>query len=396
MSHQAHIYISYSTVDIETARRLYGELKKAGATPWMDEHDLLPGQNRKLAIRKAIKESDYVITLLSSRSVSQRGFVHKEQKMALDLLDEMPESDIFIIPVRVDDCDMPFSLDELQPTDLFPDFEPGFEKILKGLKAGEAVSRSQGAETGSAPHQDESAQPVEQANGPPSGGSQQRPVSQSAEPPPESPSPASPSGAFRQSPVSSDVSTPPEATGQKMPPWVLKVSIGSALAFLLIMLVLAVFIPHPTTFQIFVFRIVLALAAAAFGATIPGFLKLQLPLPAKGLLHAGGAIVLFVLIFMVNPPELIAPDQTLPPITLQKLSGTILDRSGEPLPDVLVSIPEKSKETRTNKFGLFSFEVEAEKSVTVRIMAMKDGFTTYRKDIPLGTTGFSFAMEETR
>ncbi len=86
--------------------------------------------------------------------------------------------------------------------------------------------------------------------------------------------------------------------------WSTKISIISGLIFILIILILAIFIPNPTSYQIFVFRIILALAAAAFGATIPGFLKLDLPIWKDGLLRAGGAIVIFVIIYMMNPPAM--------------------------------------------------------------------------------------------
>ena len=57
----------------------------------------------------------------------------------------------------------------------------------------------------------------------------------------------------------------------------------------------------PTDFQFFVFRAVLALAAGTLGAIIPGFLNVQF----KGRLRAGGAVALFVLVYMINPPTLI-------------------------------------------------------------------------------------------
>jgi len=101
--------------------------------------------------------------------------------------------------------------------------------------------------------------------------------------------------------------------------WVLKVSVGSALAFLIALMSLAVFIPEPKPFQIFVFRVVLSLAAAGFGATMPGFLKVELPLWKKGLISATGAIALFVVVYKVNPPELIH-QPSLPHIDIAKKS----------------------------------------------------------------------------
>jgi uncharacterized membrane protein len=97
-----------------------------------------------------------------------------------------------------------------------------------------------------------------------------------------------------EKPVSPSVDPLPETTGHRIPAWAFIVSVISALVFIIFLLILAIFIPRPTIFQFFVFRIVLALAAAAFGATIPGFFKIDLPLWGKGTIYAGGAVGLFV------------------------------------------------------------------------------------------------------
>ena len=69
------------------------------------------------------------------------------------------------------------------------------------------------------------------------------------------------------------------------------------------LIAVAVFIPDPTPFQIFVFRVVLAIAVAAFGYAIPGVLHIE----GRWLnlfVRAGGALGLFFLIYVANPPEL--------------------------------------------------------------------------------------------
>jgi tetratricopeptide (TPR) repeat protein len=73
--------------------------------------------------------------------------------------------------------------------------------------------------------------------------------------------------------------------------------------FIAVMLFLAVKIPNPSDFQIFVFRTVLGLAAAGIASLIPGFLQIQI----AGYLYAGGAIAVFYLVYSVNPPALVNP-----------------------------------------------------------------------------------------
>ncbi|MCP4353180.1 MAG: TIR domain-containing protein [Desulfobacterales bacterium] len=128
------VFISYASEDIKTARKLYHDLKEAGVTPWMDEIDLLTGQNRKFEIRQAIKGSSYFLALLSSDSVSKQGYVQKELKMALDILAELPKSKIFILPLRLDDCSpLDEALQEIHWSNLFPDYEKGLNDILRVL-----------------------------------------------------------------------------------------------------------------------------------------------------------------------------------------------------------------------------------------------------------------------
>lgn len=71
------------------------------------------------------------------------------------------------------------------------------------------------------------------------------------------------------------------------------------LGLLLLTVVLAVVLPQPTSFQMFVFRLVAALGAGGIGANIPGVFKLDLPA-----VSAGGALALFGLVWLVNPPKL--------------------------------------------------------------------------------------------
>jgi len=76
------------------------------------------------------------------------------------------------------------------------------------------------------------------------------------------------------------------------------------------MLALGVFIlvkrdtaPVPSA-AMFIFRVVLSLAGAAFGAILPGFLNIETKVAAFAL-SAGGALAIFVVIYRINPPNLI-------------------------------------------------------------------------------------------
>lgn len=78
--------------------------------------------------------------------------------------------------------------------------------------------------------------------------------------------------------------------------------------FIVIMLAISIAIPYPTSFQVFTFRITLALAAAGVVAMLPGFLHFEI----NKFVRASGALAAFVIIYFVNPPDLTIQNKQVP------------------------------------------------------------------------------------
>jgi hypothetical protein len=129
------VFICYAREDLESAKRMFANLKEEGFQPWFDQEGLMPGQRWEIGIEKAIRTSQYFIPLLSSHSVEHTGYVQKEILRALEILERMPPSGIFIIPSRLDNCSPSHpELEKLNRVDMFPDWDAGLQKILKVLK----------------------------------------------------------------------------------------------------------------------------------------------------------------------------------------------------------------------------------------------------------------------
>jgi hypothetical protein len=97
------VFLCHSSADKAAVRDLYKFLKASGFDPWLDEEDLVAGQDWEYEIRKAVRESDVVLVCLSQNSINKSGFIQKELKYALDVADEQPEGVIFIIPLKSGD-----------------------------------------------------------------------------------------------------------------------------------------------------------------------------------------------------------------------------------------------------------------------------------------------------
>ena len=95
------IFLSYALEDLDLAKELYNDLKLYGLNVWLDTESLLPGDKWE-----AIKKCNYFIVLLSSRSMNKWGFVQKDLKATLEMLDLFINSKRFILPVRLEDCEI--------------------------------------------------------------------------------------------------------------------------------------------------------------------------------------------------------------------------------------------------------------------------------------------------
>jgi hypothetical protein len=137
----AQVFVAYAKEDRPAAQRLYGELSAAGFSPWMDVAHLLPGQNWPRAIESAIETSDFFIACFSENAVGKRGGFQAEIRYALDCARRVPLDEIYLIPVRLDDCRVPCRIhNELQYVDLFPDWTRGVRRLI-GMLQREAQRR---------------------------------------------------------------------------------------------------------------------------------------------------------------------------------------------------------------------------------------------------------------
>lgn len=144
----SRIFLAHAREDKARIRELYAELEAKGFEPWLDEEDLRAGQVWKTEIPKAIQEAGVFVACLSSYSVEKIGYVQNEFRLALSAFGERPPGAIFLVPVRLDDCEVPdlqipdrgLSLRDFHWIDLW---QPGgLDKLIRDLE--HALGRSTG------------------------------------------------------------------------------------------------------------------------------------------------------------------------------------------------------------------------------------------------------------
>jgi formylglycine-generating enzyme required for sulfatase activity len=146
MTASSRIFVAHASEDKPAVRQLYRELVTRGFEPWLDSEDLLPGQAWKLEIPKAIRGAQVFLACLSSRSVAKVGYVQNEFRLALAAFGQRPPGSIYLIPARLDECEVPdlqipdlgLGLRDVHWVDLFAD--DGIDRLVRALTDGAGIA----------------------------------------------------------------------------------------------------------------------------------------------------------------------------------------------------------------------------------------------------------------
>ena len=127
------IFLCHSSADKAAVRRLSRLLAKGGAAPWLDEEQLIPGQDWRRAIPSVVESSDVALVCLSRDAVSREGYLRDEIAFALTVAERRPEGEIFLVPLLLEPCDVPARLARWHWVSLS---EPqGVGRLLRALRA---------------------------------------------------------------------------------------------------------------------------------------------------------------------------------------------------------------------------------------------------------------------
>lgn len=140
------VFLCHASQDKPVVRELYRKLLAEGwIDAWLDEEKLLPGQDWDTEIEKAVESADAVIVCISDQSVTKEGYVQKEIRKVLDVALEKPDETIFIVPVRLGECELPRRLRVWHYMDYFPAERRNwaFERLLQSLRLRFGGSKSE-------------------------------------------------------------------------------------------------------------------------------------------------------------------------------------------------------------------------------------------------------------
>src|SRR5262249_4639030 len=112
------VFLAHSSGDKAYVRAIHQLLRLAGFDPWLDEEQLVAGQNWESEIEKAVERADAIAIFLSERAVNKAGYLHKELALALKAAERQPEGALYRVPIRLDATEPPRMLRHLRWIDV--------------------------------------------------------------------------------------------------------------------------------------------------------------------------------------------------------------------------------------------------------------------------------------
>jgi len=131
-------FFSYARVDSEFTLRLVKDLRAAGASVWLDQLDIAPGELWDGAIENALKTCHNHLIVLSPDAVNSVN-VMDEVSFALEQRKK-------VIPVLYRDCHIPFRLRRVQYIDFRSDYDAGIKELLSILSPHKQIVSAESSE----------------------------------------------------------------------------------------------------------------------------------------------------------------------------------------------------------------------------------------------------------
>jgi hypothetical protein len=129
-SRQKQIFLSYAEADKEVALRIADALHGVGLKVLFNAWELAPEDSIATQIKQAVSSSDFLLILLSPRSVASRWM---QSELNIALAREMKDRAITVIPAVIEECEIPPFLAGQQYLDLRYDLTSGIQRLAHQL-----------------------------------------------------------------------------------------------------------------------------------------------------------------------------------------------------------------------------------------------------------------------
>ena len=124
------VFISHSSNNKTFAERLCEDLRTAGHTPWLDKDEIKVGDSILSKVAEGIETCDVLALVLTNDAIAS-GWVDKEWKAKF--LHEINTRKPMVLPLLLEDCDMPTFLADKLYADFRKDYSQGLASLLRSI-----------------------------------------------------------------------------------------------------------------------------------------------------------------------------------------------------------------------------------------------------------------------
>jgi hypothetical protein len=130
------VFISYSSQDKAAADKLREGLLSRHLNVELDPYEIKAGSQWEESIRTTISASSYIVLLLSRHSLSSHWVAYETERV----LDELRRRAITILPILLEDCELPPSLATVLLFDMRSGIEENIERLVHALQSTPSIN----------------------------------------------------------------------------------------------------------------------------------------------------------------------------------------------------------------------------------------------------------------
>lgn len=130
MADSVMAFLSHSSADKEVVHRVKNDLDRHGIMTWLDEFQIGFGDSIRREIEAGISSSNFLVLFLSKRAIESE-WVNREIDAAFAR--EIESKDTTIIPVLLENCDIPLTLQGRRHIDMRSDVDAAIRSLIDAL-----------------------------------------------------------------------------------------------------------------------------------------------------------------------------------------------------------------------------------------------------------------------
>ena len=125
------LFLCHASEDKPFVDKLIRELDRYALYAWYDRREILVGDSIVEKINSGLGASDFLVAVLSPRSVAKRWVV---REMSSTLMRQLNDRGIKILPILIETCEIPTLLADIKCADFTGAFEVGFRDLLNSIR----------------------------------------------------------------------------------------------------------------------------------------------------------------------------------------------------------------------------------------------------------------------